>query len=315
MITEFDRLVRLADFVKQHPVVGIPAYKPPNSEPGGDMYIMDFLGMLGIPIVPVSSFPEHAPVVFLPAQAAADPDLFGHITRALGRGAHLVVTTVLLLAPPHGEKLAGMLGRHSPLQSQPVRANLMEVSSQTRALRKTDVVIDLELPLEAPSGPEDILCSVNGKRAILLHVSKRPVTGSMALLNTHTFNQADFDAVGEVLLCPRRLGLLDLPETALSLLRRAFRGNANTHHDRPEFAGPSGVTFHPFTADTTGFVVQNFNAQPVDVTITVNPASDTSPRYRDLWADQSMHTHVSEGRTVLPLRIPARDRVWIQSVK
>jgi hypothetical protein len=315
LIAQFDRLGRLSAFVQQHPVIGIPAYKPPNSEPGGDMYIMDFLGMLGIPIIPVSTFPEHAPVVFLPTQAAADPDLFGHIIRARQRGVDLVVTTGLLLALPHGNELATMLGINAPLQSQPVRATLMQVSSQSPSLQKTDVVVDLEAPLEAANSPEDIVCSVSEKQVILLQVSKRPTLGRMALLNTHTFNQADFDAVGEVLLCPRRLGLLDLPETTLSLLRQAFRGKNRMKPGIPGFAGPSGVTFHPLAGDTTSFVVQNFNAQPVDVVITSNRDPATSTQFCDAFANQPIRTSISEGREVLTLRIPARDRVWIQSAE
>ena len=82
VIADFGQLAELAAFVREHPVIGIPAYKPPNSEPGGDMYIMDFLGMLGIPLVPVHKFPESAPVIFLPAQSASDPYLLNHIKKA-----------------------------------------------------------------------------------------------------------------------------------------------------------------------------------------------------------------------------------------
>ena len=75
IVAEFDRLADLAALVRTHPVAGVPAYKPPNSDPGGDMYLMDFLGMLGIPLVPVYYLRFLGRfVVFLPAQAAADPE-------------------------------------------------------------------------------------------------------------------------------------------------------------------------------------------------------------------------------------------------
>jgi hypothetical protein len=82
VVAQFDRLADLAAFVREHPVTGVAAYKPPNSDPAGDMFIMDFLGMLGIPLVPVHKFPTDAPVIFLPAQAAADPDLPDHFIKA-----------------------------------------------------------------------------------------------------------------------------------------------------------------------------------------------------------------------------------------
>ena len=100
IVAEFEQLAHLAAFVRTHPVTGVPAYKPPNSEPHGDMYLMDFLGMLGIPLIPVPTFPEAAPVLFLPAQAADDPHLLDHVKKAMAQGTHVVVTTGLLMALP-----------------------------------------------------------------------------------------------------------------------------------------------------------------------------------------------------------------------
>lgn len=322
MRAQYDRLVRLAAFIHQHPVTGIPAYKPLNSDPGGDMYIMDFLGMLGIPIIPVHTFPAQASQLFLPAQAAADPDLLGHIRRARQRGAHIVVTTGLLLASAHRDELLHMLDIHSPIESQPARATLMHFSSQAQAYQTTKVVVDIEAPIEAPTGPQDIVCSVDGKQVFLLRTTRNATHGGMALLNTHTFNQADFDAVGEVLLCPRRLGLLDLPESSLSRLRQAFRGTGSTgrnlmglqNPDLPGLTGPGGVTLHPFSSDKTPCFIQNFNAQAVDVVVTIAVQPGATSEFRDLLAGQPIRTRVSGNHAELAFRIPPRDRVWLQAM-
>ncbi|MHC4519212.1 MAG: hypothetical protein ACYTAS_11530, partial [Planctomycetota bacterium] len=114
---QFEKLVDLAAYVREHPVVGVPAYKPPNSDPSGDMYLMDFLGMLGIPLVPVHEFPADAPVIFLPAQAAADPDLHDHVKQARARGAHIIVTTSLLVTWSQSGELATVLGVDPDLES------------------------------------------------------------------------------------------------------------------------------------------------------------------------------------------------------
>ncbi len=37
---------------------GVVGYKPINSDAGGDLYIMDFMGALGIPLVPVHQYPD-----------------------------------------------------------------------------------------------------------------------------------------------------------------------------------------------------------------------------------------------------------------
>ena len=143
------------------------------------------------------------------------------------------------------------------------------------------MTVDLEAPLETTARSGDVVCTAGGKTLLLLRTVSTP-SGSISLLNTHTYNQADFDAVGEVLLCPRPLGLLSLDGPPLAALRKAFRGATS-----PIFDSPSGVTFHPFSATgDAGFMVQNFNAQEASVTAGTR--------------------HVT---------IPARGRVWVQDAQ
>ena len=299
VIAEFDRLAELAAFVSKHPVVGVPAYKPPNSDPAGDMYIMDFLGMLGIPIIPVHEFPVDAPVIFLPAQAAADPKLLDKIKRARARGCDLILTTSLLTVSPDGRELARMAGVGPNVQSKPILARLIQESG-------ADVTVDLESPIEVEGSPGNIMCTF-GDRQVPLLASKQTPGGHIALLNTHTYNQADFDAVGEVLLCPRPLGLLGVREPALSALREAFGSNV--------FAGPACVTYHPFGSLASGnCVVQNFNDRTVMVTLTLAGRQGEPGRFVDAFSG----THVPFRRTrtgnsvTLALSIPARGRVWVR---
>ena len=301
IIDQFDQLADLAAFVHEHPVTGIPAYKPPNSDPAGDMYIMDFLGMLGIPIVPVHEFPDEAPVIFLPAQAAADPNLLEHINEARARGAELIFTANLLIASPDGNELARMAGLEAGVKSKPTRARLMQSG-------KADVTIDLESPIEGKTGASNIVCSSDDRQLALLTVSKTPL-GRIALLNTHTFSQADFDAVGEVLLCPKRLGLLEINGPALSTLRQAF--------GKTDFEGPSCVTYHPFGPDgSAGCVIQNFNEKPVNVTVTFNLEKDKSDKFIEAFSQKPIpaRTTDSNRQIALDLTISVRSRIWIRRI-
>ncbi|UCC96333.1 MAG: hypothetical protein JSW66_10860 [Phycisphaerales bacterium] len=297
VVAQFDRLADLAAFVRKHPVVGVPAYKPPNSNPGGDMYIMDFLGMLGIPLVPVHKFPTDDSVIFLPAQAAADPDLPNHVKRARARGARLILTTSLLIASPDGNKLARMVGVDPNVQSEPTRAQLAQES------KNKDVNIDLESPIECSAEPGNIVCTSGNKQYVLLKARNAP-QGRITLLNTHTYNQADFDAVGEVLLCPRPLGLLEMNGPALSALREAFGGTA--------FDGPACVTYHPFGSESC--VIQNFNDKAVNVTVIIHTHKDKPGRFVDGFSGQSIRSRAAgpEKRVILDLSIPARSRVWLR---
>jgi len=302
IVAQFDRLVDLAGFVKTHPVVGVPAYKPPNSDPAGDMYLMDFLGMLGIPLIPVHEFPREAPVVFLPAQAATDPDLLAHMKKSWSRGARLIITVNLLLALPESREIARMLDVDLPLQSRPTRAALQDGDVGPQA----SVSIDLECPIEAGNG--DVACHAGGKDLLLLR-TRHAAKGGAALLNTHTYSQADFDAVGEVLLCPRPLGLLSIRAAALSALREVFRAAGV-----PVLEGPTCVTYHPFGGVGEACVLQNFNDEDAHVAITMSPPAGKRTRFTDRFSGRSIdaNVHESDGTARLRIGIPARGRVWVE---
>ncbi len=293
--SQFARLADLAAFVRNHPVTGVPAYKPPNSDPAGDMYLLDFLGMLGIPLVPVHEFPSESPVIFLPAQAAADPDLGEYVREARARGTHLIVTTNLLLAWPEGRELAAAVHVDPDFTSAPMRA--------VHRTGTGDIDIDLEAPIEVTPEPGDVVCADGARQLLLLRTA-----GNVSLLNTHTYSQADFDAVGEVLLCPRPLGLLDLDGPALTAFRMAFTGGK-----RPAFEGPASVTWHPFAeTDAVDGVLQNFNDGAVEVTLTVPP--DRMHRI-DRFSGMPLRTRADRvnGAVRLTFTLPARDRIWIAS--
>ena len=321
VIAEFDQLAELATFVREHPVIGIPAYKPPNSDPGGDMYIMDFLGMLGIPLVPVHEFPVSAPVIFLPAQSASDPYLLNHINKARARGAYLIITTSLLIASPDVDELMHIMGISQKIKSEPIRARLMSFSPKNQKLENTNAIIDLESPIEAGLMPTEIVCTAGGKQLTLLSVNETS-GGHIALLNTHTYNQADFDAVGEVLLCPRPLGLLDMEGSALTAFRAVFGNRVITENNEtimpkpliPVIDAPACVTIHPF--DDGNCVVQNFNDKEVSVAVAVQIQGNKSNRFIDGFTKKPIlaRTANSQSTVSLDLLIPARGRIWIRRV-
>jgi hypothetical protein len=321
VIDEFDQLTELAAFVREHPVIGIPAYKPPNSDPGGDMYIMDFLGMLGISLIPVHEFPKSAPIIFLPAQAASDPYLLNHIKKARARGAYLIITTSLLIASPDADELKRIVRISAKIKSEPIRARLLSSSPKTQDSENTDAMINLESPLEAGLMSKEIVCTAGGKHFVLLSVNENS-HGRIALLNTHTYNQADFDAVGEVLLCPRPLGLLDMAGSALSAFRAIFGNRMITENNKtvaskplfPVLDSPACVTIHPF--DNENCVVQNFNDEQVKVTVTIQIQNNKSHQFVDGFTKKPIpaRTATSKNAISLDLLIPARARIWIRRV-
>ena len=89
---ELPTLLAIAECLAGREARGIPAVKPPNSPPGAEYAVYEFLGMLGLPVVPVERIPDRAGAVFLPVQAAAEPDAAAKIARLVDAGTTVLVT-------------------------------------------------------------------------------------------------------------------------------------------------------------------------------------------------------------------------------
>ncbi len=71
---------------------GVPAYKPPSSDPGKEAYIFDRLGMLAIPLLPVAHFPEGSRVAAFAEHALADPNFVPELRSFLNAGGTALVS-------------------------------------------------------------------------------------------------------------------------------------------------------------------------------------------------------------------------------
>ncbi len=85
-------LFRIAKEVRNRSIVGIAAYKPASSSPGNESRVFDFVGMLGLPLVPCHQFPAHAKAAFFSVHALKDPDLAGKLNRLLAKDTPVLVT-------------------------------------------------------------------------------------------------------------------------------------------------------------------------------------------------------------------------------
>jgi hypothetical protein len=74
---------------------GIPAYKPPNSDPGNEPYLFDQIGMLGIPLLPTAHFPAKAQAALFTAHALADTDFVPELDGFLKSGGTAFVSESL----------------------------------------------------------------------------------------------------------------------------------------------------------------------------------------------------------------------------
>ncbi|MCZ2147846.1 MAG: hypothetical protein LC126_08710 [Bryobacterales bacterium] len=93
-------LKRLAARVKRRQVRGVAYYKPAGSNADGNLWLMDYLGMLGIPIVPAAEYPFQSRVVILGVQAAADSSVAEKAARHRKQGGKIFVTPAFARRAP-----------------------------------------------------------------------------------------------------------------------------------------------------------------------------------------------------------------------
>jgi len=286
----YHHLADLARTVKKSPVVGVCAYKPPNSDAGGDLYVMDFIGMFGIPLVPVSKYPEEAKVIFLPTQAAKDQGINEKIKKSLNDGVRIIMTAGFLAEIRDGDEILKLADITGPVKITPVQAG---------SIIDNGVSVDLTLPLNVESrdlstGGKVLLEAQSGGKRIPYLIENNK--GNVLVLNSHTYSQADFDAVGEVLLCPNPLGMLELPESWTNIIRDAF----NTPLDL-QMEAPVKVSLQ--TLANGDMVIHNYNDEKIRAAIKLSGGT---------CMDVITKKEIQVSNGIADLDMPARSRLWLK---
>lgn len=287
---DFEKLADLAKAVRENPVQGVAGYKPPNSNAEGDLYIMDYIGMLGVSLVPDSKYPENAKVIFLPTQAATDKDILGKIIKSLDNGAKIIMTTGFIANANGGEKLVQLAQIKWPMPPVPTSAETIIEDGNQQKL-KYPLYMDYQI---IPDGANVLLnAAVTDNNPFLVQNQNK----SVFVMNTHTFSQKDFDAVGEVLLCPRQLELLELPKPWINTIRNAFLPEGDPVIDAPSRISMQQLSDH-------SFIIHNYNIENTTVKIQLSQEAE----YTDLFTGKPIPT---EGK-VIQLEMTPRSRIWVR---
>jgi len=111
-------LLQVAEEVGQRRVTGVAAYKPSNSHPEQEPRVFDFVGMMGLPLVPCHEFPDDAKAAFFSVHAVKDPKLSEKLSKLIARRVPVLVTDGL------AQRLDGRVGLDAPnVRVLPVRGN------------------------------------------------------------------------------------------------------------------------------------------------------------------------------------------------
>jgi len=248
---------------------GVAFYKPPGGDSSDNLYLADYLGMIGLPVLPVAKYPTRAKTAFLPVQAAADPQLLEKVEKHLQRGATIAVTPALLRRlGPAAAKLAGV---EPGATSKPALAGRVQGTGDT---------IELEVPLDLDGAVRAVACEVRlrallaeGTVPLLTRRAARP--GQLLVINTRTFSEQDFRDVGEWLLPPRPLGLATVPQPVADAIREPFLAALGAH-----FHAPAGVALMLFGGEACLYSFRDAPAR-----ITFGARTFDLPAHGLVWVD------------------------------
>jgi len=89
---ELAGLFKLAGLVRNKPIKGILAPKPANSDAFNEQYVFDFVGMLGLPLVPAVKIDPEAKATFLSVHALKDPKFADKLRKMLDAKKPVLIT-------------------------------------------------------------------------------------------------------------------------------------------------------------------------------------------------------------------------------
>ncbi len=142
-------LFAVAEQVRRREVVGIAAYKPPNSHPENERRVFDFVGMLGLPLVPCHEFPTNAPAAFFSVHALKDKDFAAKLTRFIATGKPVLLTDGLT------QRLEGKVNLNAPnVHVLPVKGDpksLLQLSQEELDALRAPLLRPLKTTFHAPN--------------------------------------------------------------------------------------------------------------------------------------------------------------------
>ncbi len=195
--TEIPGLLKLAAFVKGEKTRGLATFKPMNGDSGPDVYLFNFLGMLGLPLTASTAFPSDAPSLVLTTHALADPALEADALKALDAGKPILITSTLKAALPEAlrAKFDAPQVRVLDLKTTPEKKESYEVPDTMRALDKMpQKELDaLRAPLLAALGvtlsaPAKVSLYLYGNdKYVLENFNDEPVTVEFSAKNQSAF--------------------------------------------------------------------------------------------------------------------------------
>ena len=147
---DIPELFAVAAQVGRRELSGLAAYKPPNSHPEKESRVFDFVGMLGLPLVPCHEFPSDAPAAFFSVHALKDGDLPAKLAKFIATGKPVLLTDGL------AQRLEGKVDTHAAnVRVLPVKGNprsLLQMPQAELDELRAALLRPLKISFRAPAG-------------------------------------------------------------------------------------------------------------------------------------------------------------------
>jgi hypothetical protein len=142
-------LLAMAKNVRGNQIIGVAAYKPINSHPETEPRVFDFVGMLGIPLVPCHEFPAKAPAAFFSIHALKDPNLIPKLDSFIQSGKPVLLTDGLARALTNSVQLTRSNVHLLPVKGQP--KSLLQLTQADLDSQRGPLLKPLKCSFKAPN--------------------------------------------------------------------------------------------------------------------------------------------------------------------
>lgn len=139
----------VAEQIAKREPIGVAAYKPANSQQIDEPFVFDFLGMIGIPLVPCHTFPADAPSAFFSTHALGDAQLVPQLSRLISRSMPILMTEGLAQRLPEQVDLEQYHVRQIPISGDP--ATLLALPQERLDAIREPLLAPWGLKLKAPA--------------------------------------------------------------------------------------------------------------------------------------------------------------------
>ena len=172
---EIPDLFKLAELIHGKQPCGISAPKIPNSDGGNENYVYDFIGMLGLPLVPATEIHKDGQAFFLPVHTAKDPAFAEKIKDLLDKDIPVLISDELAEKMP--AILKERIGKNQIINTPKDLWELMDIPPEQLKAIRSAMLKPFGIEFNAPS--RVALYLFDSDTAVIENFNDKPVEASI----------------------------------------------------------------------------------------------------------------------------------------